>query len=460
MLEANAQTQAHFASHIQIPGPRGRLLTGSLHELRHDLLTLYMDAWRTYGDIVRFRLGPTQVYLIVHPDYIQQVLQDNKDKYCKGSSYETFQKMLGTGLATSEGALWERERRLIQPMFVPRQVGSMLDVMSETAAAMLERWQRSAETGEVLQMGPEMMRVTMSIIARTMFSIDISDMIATTAPALRTVIDFLYRRVISIVRWPLALPLPAHRRFHQSMHILDTIVYGLIEDRRRDSQPRNDLLDMFLRAQDAETGESMSDKQVRDEVLTIFFAGHETTANALTWTWYLLSQHPEVEAGVHAEVDQVLAGRAPTYADLAELKYTKMVIDEAIRLYPPVYIIARQTVVEDVIGGYRLPPGSMVTISKYVTHRHTDFWEDPERFDPERFTPERSKARAKYAYIPFGAGPRRCIGYNFATMEAQLIIAMVAQRYKLRLVPGHPVKPKAAATLQPYYGLPMTLHPR
>lgn len=460
MLDVDVQPRASAASHLRIPGPRGRLLTGSLYELRHDLLTLYLEAWRTYGDIVRFRLGPKSVYLIVHPDFIEHVLQDNGDTYCKGSSYATFQLMLGTGLATSEGALWERERRLIQPMFVPRQIGAMLDAMSDTTEAMLERWGPAAERGEVLQMGHEMMRAAMSIIARTMFSIDISDKISTTAPALRTVIDFLYRRVISIARFPLGLPLPAHRAFHQSMHTLDTIIYGLIEDRRRSQRPMNDLLDMFLRARDPDTGEAMSDKQIRDEVLTIFFAGHETTANALTWTWYMLSRHPDIEEMVHAELDRVLGGRSPGYADLPRLTYTKMVLDEVIRLYPPVYIIARETIREDIIGGYRLPPGSLVSICQYVTHRHTGFWEDPERFDPERFTPERTKARAKYAYIPFGAGPRRCIGYNFATMEAQLIIAMVAQHYKLRLLPGHPVKPKAAATLQPYHGLPMTLQPR
>lgn len=460
MFDVDAKPRIGMASHKDIPGPRGNWLTGSFRELRGDLLNLYLDAWRTYGDIVRFRLGPKNLYLVVHPDYIQHVLLDNKDNYCKGSSYETFQLMLGLGLATSEGALWERQRRLIQPVFVPRQVGTMMDVMRETTEAMLERWRPLAERGDVLQMGPEMMRVTMSIIARTMFSIDISDIISTTGPALRTVVDYLYARVISILRLPINLPLPSHRRFHRSMHTLDTIIYGLIDDRRREQEPKNDLLDMFLHARDEATGAGMSEKQIRDEVLTIFFAGHETTANALTWTWYLLSQHPDVEQKVHAELERVLNGRAPTYHDLANLKYTKMVIEETIRLYPPVYIIARETVGEDTIGGYRIPPGSLVTICKYVTHRHTAFWDNPEAFDPERFTPERSQGRAKYAYIPFGAGPRRCIGYNFAMMEAQLIIAMVAQRYRVRLVPGHPVKPKPAATLQPYYGLPMTLHPR
>jgi len=245
----------------------------------------------------------------------------------------------------------------------------------------------------------------------------------------------------------------------RTIHTLDQLVYRMIAERRSRETERDDLLSMLLSAQDEETGQGMNDRQVRDEVMTLLLAGHETTANTLTWTWYLLSQSPEVERRLHAELNEVLDGRVPTVADLPELKYTRMVIEEALRLYPPTPLLSRKAIAGDEVQGYPIAANSMIMISPYAVHRHPALWEEPERFDPERFTPERAAARSAYAYFPFGGGPRICIGNNFAMMEAQLILSTVAQRYQLRLIPGHPVEPQMVVTLRPRYGLPMTLHP-
>ncbi len=258
---------------------------------------------------------------------------------------------------------------------------------------------------------------------------------------------------------PLSVPTPRNLRMQRTIHTLDQLVYRMIAERRSRETERDDLLSMLLSAQDEETGQGMNDRQVRDEVMTLLLAGHETTANTLTWTWYLLSQSPEVERRLHAELNEVLDGRVPTVADLPELKYTRMVIEEALRLYPPTPLLSRKAIAGDEVQGYPIAANSMIMISPYAVHRHPALWEEPERFDPERFTPERAAARSAYAYFPFGGGPRICIGNNFAMMEAQLILSTVAQRYQLRLIPGHPVEPQMVVTLRPRYGLPMTLHP-
>jgi cytochrome P450 len=253
---------------------------------------------------------------------------------------------------------------------------------------------------------------------------------------------------------------PGNRQFEQALHTLDNVVYRIIDERRRSARDPGDLLAMLLQTRDAETGEGMSDKQVRDEVMTIFIAGHDTVASTLAWTWHLLGQHPQIELQLLDEVDAVLDGQAPTFQDLPRLTYTRMVIEEAMRLYPPAWGLFRSPVVGDMIGGYHIQAGSVVILSPYVLHRTASFWEQPDRFDPERFTPERSAGRPRYAYIPFGGGPRICIGNSLALMELQLIVAMVAQHYRLRSIPGHLVEPYIEVVLQPRNGLRMTLQAR
>jgi len=455
-----ANGKAASPTHKIAPGPRGVIFLGSLPDIRKDQLRMYVDAWREFGDVVRFRLGPLTAHLIAQPDHIHHVLVEGKENYSKGIAYEKLKIVLGLGLFTSEGELWRRQRRLMQPLFTARAITKFAPSMTGATEDMLSRWRPYAERGEAKNINFEMMRLTMSIIGRTMLGLDLEGEATETGRAFTFVLDYATHRTISLVNVPLFIPTPLNRRFNEARRTLDSLIYNIIEDRRRRKESKNDLLSMLLDARDEESGERMGEKQIRDEVIIIFFAGHETTAQALSWTWYLLSKHTEVERRLHAELDSVLGGRAPTVDDLPNLNYTRMVIEESMRLYPPVWIFARDAIRDDEIGGYHIPAGSMVLMSQYITHRHPDFWENPEGFDPERFTEERSKNHPHYTYFPFGGGPRICIGNSFAMMEAQLILATVAQSYRLHLMPGYPVEPVALGTLRPRYNIVMTLHPR
>lgn len=303
------------------------------------------------------------------------------------------------------------------------------------------------------------MRLTLRIVGQALFSIDLSDEADTVGQGFSAVRKLLQSYVFRPFP-PLSVPTPRNRRLNAAIRSLDGVVQGIIDERRQHNADSGDLLSMLLLARDEETGEGMNDRQLRDEVMTLLLAGHETTANALTWMWYLLSQHPDVEARLHTELDKVLGGNIPTVDHLPDLKYTRMVIEEALRLYPPVFGFGRKATGEDELGGYYVPANTLIWLSPYVTHRHPDFWQQPEVFDPERFSPESAANRPHYAYFPFGGGPRLCIGSNLAMMEAQLITATIAQRYLLRLVPDHPVEPEVSLTLRPKYGLPMTIHQR
>ncbi len=326
--------------------------------------------------------------------------------------------------------------------------------MTDATVAMLERWQARSDTGTPLQMEEEMVRLTLWIVGQALFSLDLSQETSTVGPAVTTVLELLADYVFRPFP-PLSVPTPRNRRLHLAIHALDQVVYRIIAERRMLPTDTGDLLSMLLLAQDEETGQGMNDRQVRDEVLTLLLAGHETTANTLTWTWYLLSEYPEVERRLQAELNDVLGGRVPTVDDLPNLKYTRMVLEEALRLYPAAPLLSRKAVAADELKGCHVPANSMIMISPYAMHRHPAFWEEPERFEPER-----SATRPAYTYFPFGGGPRMCIGNHFAMMEAQLILSTVAQRYQARLVPGHQVEPQMSVTLRPRYGLPMTLQPR
>jgi cytochrome P450 len=308
-----------------------------------------------------------------------------------------------------------------------------------------------------------MMRLTQRTAGLAFFNLDLNNE-ADTVGRTFTMLLALLLKYSFFPFPPLWVPTPRNRRLQAGLETLNKVVYGIIAERRkRASHPgmdTGDLLSMLLAARDEETGEGMSDQQLRDEVMTLLIAGYETTSVALSWTWYLLSQHPNVEQRLHAELDRVLGGQVPTVDSLDKLPYTRMVIQEAMRLYPPAFGLTRRAIAEDEIGSYRIEANSIIFVSQYCTHRHPAFWEEPEVFDPERFTPERSAGRPRFAYFPFGGGPRQCIGNNFAIMEAQLVLATIAQRYYLRLVPGHPVEPQVLVTMRPRYGLPMTLHPR
>jgi cytochrome P450 len=413
-----------------------------------------------YGDIAHMRLLSLPAFVVSHPDYAKHILLDNHQNYGRNSvTHKTIRSVVGYGLATNDGESWLHQRRLMQPTFHHKRILSFGTQMTEATLAMLERWQRGAGQDQPLDILEQMHRLTLRIVGQTLFHIDLSDEANPTGQAFKTVFrlmtDYFY-----LPFPPLSVPTPRNLRLKAALRTLDEVVYGIICARRGQNAGPVDLLSMLLEAQDEETGEQMNDRQVRDEIMTVLLAGQETSATTLTWTCYLLSQHPDAEQRLSAELESVLGGRPPTVEDLDKLSYTQMLIKETMRLYPAAWSIPRHAIHEDEIGGYSIPANSLMWISLYTTHRHPGFWEDPEVFDPERFTPEREASRPRFAYFPFGGGPHLCIGNSFAMMETQLLIAAIAQRYRLRMVPGHEVKLTAVPTLQPVNGLPMTLHER
>ena len=449
------------------PGPPGRPIVGNAPAFQSALIQTLLDGWGEHGDVVRFRgIGPLfPVYLFVHPDYVRHALQDNHRNYPKTPFVnDKWRMVVGEGLICSTGDFWRRQRRLAQPAFHRQLIQGFGTVMTGTTEKLLGRWQGYAARGEPLNMSEEMVHHALSVLAQCIFSADWSREAEVMGPAVEVAIGHAYHQLESFVSLPEYLPTPANRRFKQARATLDEIVYRLIAERHRslargEEQPR-DLVSALMEARDEETGGRMSDEQVRNEIMTFMFGGHETVANGLAWTLYLLSRHPLVARRLEREVDEVLGGRVPTVDDIPNLKYTTMVIEESLRLYPPVWLISRTPVADDEVGGYHIPAGSMVLLSSYVSHRHPDFWDNPEGFDPERFSLERSAGRPRHAWFPFSGGPRKCIGDYFGMMEMQLVIPMIAQRYRVSLVPGHPVVPKPGITLGQQHGLLMTVEPR
>lgn len=440
------------------PGPPARTLLACTREMQRRPLEYMLDLTRQYGDVLRVMLIFGNLYIVNHPDGIKHILQENNRNYNKEVlDYKMLRIFLGKGLLTDDGDSWLHQRRLMQPAFHRQRLASFGTLVTDAALAMLDRWQSIAEQGSSLDVAAEMMRLTQRIVGRALFNIDLSAETNTVGQAFTTANRFL-SDYLYVPFPPLFFPSPRNLRFREAGRTLDKVVIDIIQERRRQNTDTGDLLSMLLLARDEETGEGMNDRQLRDNVLTLLLAGHETTSNALSWTWYLLAQHPDIAQKLHAELDTVLAGRTPTVDDLPNLPYNRMVIEEALRLYPPAWAFTRNAVADDEIGGYRIPAGSMILLCPYTTHRHPEFWENPEMFDPERFTPERSANRPRYAYFPFGGGPRQCIGNNFALMEAQLILATISQRYQLHLAADARVEFDPLITLRPRHGLSMTLH--
>jgi cytochrome P450 len=366
--------------------------------------------------------------------------------------------LLGQGLVTSEGSLWLKQRRLMQPTFHRQKIAAFAALMTDCTLQMLERWRERAERHEVFDVAPEMMRLTLQIVGRALLSMDLTaqaDLIGRNMTIANE--RFGEMGLSAFMPW---LPTPGNLRFRRAAAALRKVVLQIITERRRDGRDRGDLLSMLFAVHDEDTGEGMDDEQLRDEVLTLIAAGHETTATALSWTWYLLSQNPTAESKLHAELDRVLGGRAASVADLPNLPYTGMVIDETMRLYPPVWAVGRQAIDQDEVIGHRVPQGSNILLSQWLAHRHPAFWEKPERFEPERFAAERAAGRPRYAFFPFGGGPRMCIGNLFALTEAQIVLATVAQNYRLRVLANHPVELQPLVTLRSRYGMKVTLEQR
>lgn len=434
------------------PGPRGYPVLGMLPQLRSDPIRTFLDAANEYGDIVHLKAGPYHGYLVSDPAHIKHVLQDNARNYHKSPLYDRLRDGIGNGLLTSEDSFWLRQRRLAQPAFHRQRLVGMTEAMVDCTQRMLERWDAIAMRSGTIDLVGEMMSLTQAIIVRTMFSTDLgpaADVVNRTWP----IINQRIGETFWSTKLETELPLPANLRFRRALRELEDVVYSIIRERRQSSRDEPDLLSMFLSARDEETGESMSDKQLRDEVMTMLLAGHETTSLALSWTYYLLSAHPEVEERLADEVERVTGGSVPVYAHVEQLTFTRMVLEESMRLYPPAWGFSRLALGDDRIADYPVAKGSIVFVIPFVVHRRPNLWPEPERFDPERFAPGRDAARHRFAYIPFGGGPRGCIGNHFAMLEAQLIVAAIAQRYRVQLTPGQTIRAEPLITLRPKPGI-------
>lgn len=441
------------------PGPKRKFYGANLFVYRRNPLAFLEAVAHEYGDIAYFKFGPQDVFFLNHPDYIRDVLVTHHQNFVKGLALQRSKRLLGEGLLTSEGDFHRRQRRLAQPAFHRQRIAGYGAIMTEYAARTRERWR----DGEALDVSQEMMRLTLGIVGKTLFDTDVESETQEVSEALTAIMEMFNSLVLPFFELLERLPLPQNRRFKRARERLDTIIYRMIDERRRSGEDHGDLLSMLLSARDEEVGDGadrMSNTEVRDEALTILLAGHETTANALTWTWYLLSQHPDIEAKLHAELDAVLGSRLPALADVGQLSYTEMVLAESMRLYPPAWALGRMAINDYEVGGYVAPAGSLVLVSQYVMHRDGRYFPEPQRFDPERWTPSAREARPQFSYFPFGGGPRRCIGEAFAWMEGMLLIATLAQQWRLRLVPGYPVALHPVITLRPKHGMRMTVSKR
>ena len=441
------------------PGPRGLPLLGCVLPFRKDPIGYLMDAWSRYGDVVRLDIRGKTVHLVTRPEHVEHVLVRRRRTYFKGYGYEDQKLLLGEGLITSEGELWERQHRIMQPFFTPRGTMRFMNVMVNAIRDMLARWEPLADCGRVIQVDEEMSRLTGNIIVRILFSMDLNEETLRIDEAFQYCVGFIDRRSADLIALPMFVPTPENRRFKECLNAIHRYIDERIDERRGHPE-EEDLLSVLLCARDEDTGERMDRRQLRDELVTLFVAGYQTTMHALTWTWYLLDQHRQVAGRLWEEQHSVLNGQPPDLSTVQQLSYARMVFQEAMRLYPPIKVIVREAAADDEIDGYRIPAGSLVLVSPYITQRHPALWEHPETFDPERFTPEQTERRSRYAYLPFSAGPRICLGGNFAMLEAALVLAMVIRQYRLQLVPGHPVEPSMDVKTWPLHGMPMTVHRR
>ena len=434
------------------PGPKGRFLIGHLPEINRDPLHYTLQYVREYGDVVRWQFGPFPAITVNHPDLVEQVLVTQARNFVKSSVYRRGLRILGNGLLTSEGEFWQRQRRLVQPAFHQERIAAYAQVMVDYANELLNQWQ----DGEIRDVHQDMMSLTSQIASKTLFDVDITEETEGVQAALNAVMDF-NAQLSNQYLVPAWVPTPSNLRYQRAIQQLDAIIYRIIEQRRANGKDTGDLLSMLLQIRDESDGTQMTNQQVRDEAMTLFLAGHETTANALTWLWFLLSQHPQVEAKLQEELKTVLGSRTPTVADIRQLHYTEAVVLEAMRLYPPVWGMSRVASQECRLGGYDVKAGTTVFVSQWAMHRDPRFYENPEVFDPARWADNRLKKLPTFAYFPFGGGQHICIGKAFAMMEAVLLVATIAQKFRLTLQADHPVTPQPSLTLRPKYGMKMLL---
>jgi len=432
-----------------LPGPKGGFYFGSGVDFRRDQLGFYESCAREYGDLAATRMGPFRVLLIYHPDAIEELLVTRNRDFVKSPGVRLLRPLLGDGLLLSEGDTWLRQRRLVQPAFHRQRVAGYGEVMTAFAERHVADW----KDGDVIEVHAEMMALTQAIVAKTLFDADVSGDAHEAGQAAKVLAEDFGARLQSFRLLPYWVPTPGNLRARRAVRRLDALVHRIIAERRASDEDRGDLLSMLVSAQDADDGTRMTARQLRDEVMTIFMAGHETTAVALSWTWYLLGQHPDVDARLADELRSVLGGRAPSVADLPRLKYAEMVVTESMRLYPPAYAIGRQAAKATEIAGHSIAPGDIFVAPTWVVHRDRRWFEEPEAFRPERWAGDLARRLPRYAYFPFGGGPRQCIGNGFAQMEAVLLLAAIAQRFRLSPVPGQRITPTPYITLRPEPGI-------
>ncbi len=456
-MVANAANQTRAAIRAPLPpGPKGNPILGVMREFNRDTLG-FITRCREYGDVVRMRFLYVPAYFLYHPDDIEYVLSTNAKNFLKAMSLRSnfFQRLVGNGLLTSEGETWKRQRRLAQPAFHRQRINSYAQVMVDFTKRMMSTWRDD----EVRDIHRDMMRLTLEIVVRTLFNADVSQESDKVGRVLASLVQPFASQ--ATIKWILdnRLPTPTHRRFHREAKQIDDIVYRLIAERRASGLDQGDLLSMLLQVHD-EDGCGMSNEQLRDEVMTLFLAGHETTALTLSWIWYLLAQNPGVERKFHAELEEMLGGRLPQMEDLSGLKYSDMIAREAMRLYPPAYGLGREAIEDCEIGGYLVPRKTQVFMFQWATQRDPRFFEEPDRFYPERWTEGFIERLPKYAYFPFGGGPRFCLGSSFAMMEILLVMATIGQRFRFSTKPDQRVELLPAMSLRPKDGIKVIVESR
>lgn len=437
------------------PGPRGSLLGGSVRAFGARRLGFFLDVAREYGDIASFRFGPKRIFLVSHPDLVEQVLVTDAKHYIKHFGARMYKPVLGNGLVTSEGDFWLRQRKLSQPAFLKNRVLSYAPLMAQATEHMLAGWQ----PGKEVLVHFEFSGLTSAIALKTLFDLDDPGDREHFTETLRLAFELMSKRFRKVPRLPLWFPTIDNIRLHRCVRELNRVIDGFVAAGRARPHPGDDLLSRLIHAKD-EDGSRMTDKQLRDEAMTLYLAGHETTALTLTWSWYLLAHHPKVEAKLVDEWKSVLGGRAPTPDDLLKMPYTDAVITEAMRVYPPVYLIGREATTDLELGGYKVKKGYTVFMSQWVSHRDPRYFPDPEEFRPERWLDGLAKRLPKYAYYPFGGGPRVCIGNTFALVEAAILLAAVGQRYQFTIKSTEPAEVNPQITLLPKDGIPAVLRRR
>ena len=442
------------------PGPRFWTPFGFMAEMRRGALPFLERLQREYGDIVCIHAGPFKTFLLLRPDYVKHVLIDNHKNYWKGVLFQKLSRFGGNGLLFSDGEHWKRQRRLATPAFQKKSLEAMSAMMVDATQDLLKRWEERSDVDAPFDVAPEMSKLALDIVCRAMFGTDILDRADAFQRSVNEALAFVNHLINTFFPLPMWVPTRRNRHAQKVRGEIEEVIGQIIRARRSSGDRRDDLLSMLLSARDEETGEGMTDQELLDEMGTFINAGHETTGIALAWTFYLLGHNRPAFDQLRQEVEYVLEGRSPTFEDVPRLDFTRRVFQESLRLFPPAWATARQAYADDEIDGFRIPRNATITVSPWITQRHPDFWEDPERFDPDRFLPERCEGRPPLAYFPFGAGGRRCIGEGFALLEATLVLATLVQRVDVEAVPGHVPVPDPIFTLRPGGGVMVTARPR